>query len=114
VTFALSDVQANGGWAVQIQPPTPVHIQPSPVPYGTIQLDPNDWTTIVGVPSYGDDQLAFVREIDSRHGYFDWSDDGYRPLAWQVGPSDPYQTDAWSPYGSVYRTANPPVSPGVY
>jgi hypothetical protein len=91
---------------VTITPPT---IQPY-----TVLLDPNDWTVIVGMREYGQAQHRLVVELDSRHGYFDWTDDGYRPSMWQVGDSDPMTTDYWSPYGSPNPVANRRPFPGVY
>jgi hypothetical protein len=87
-------------------------IEPAQIPYGTLLVDPNGWTVIVGHPEYDSQQYALVVELDSRHGYFDWTDDGYRPNAWQVGPSDPMYTDAWSPYASPAPTVNRRPFPG--
>jgi hypothetical protein len=88
-------------------------VTPAQIPYGTLLVDPNGWTTIAGIPTYDDAQYRLVRELDSRHIYFTWNgDDGYAPNAWQVGSSDPYQTDAWSPYGSPSPVANRRPFPG--
>jgi hypothetical protein len=87
-------------------------VVPALVRYGTLLVDANGWTTIVGVPSYDQQQYRLVRELDSRHGYFTWADDGYAPNSWRVGPSDPHQTDAWSPYGSPSPVANRRPFPG--
>jgi hypothetical protein len=112
VTFDLADVEANGGWLFEPAARTPT-ITPAVIPYGTILVDPNGWTVIVGHPEYDAAQYRLTVELDSRHGYYEvMVDDGYRAYVWQVGSSDPMTTDAVSPYGFVERTANPKPTPG--
>jgi hypothetical protein len=114
MTITLEQVEANGGWLFEVQPRTP-WITPSPLPFGAITVDPNEWTVINGVRQYDDAQYRLVRELDARHSYYDTMiEDGYMANAWQVGDSDPPYTDAVSPYGSPSPVADRQPFPGTY